>query len=193
MESRFGTIKTELEVTGYSNRQTAVREITEYTHDYNNERRHSALDYLTPAQFVQLSCRQKQDNDLSGISCTTSPHSVSCGAEAPLPARIRVSLPSRFHIGGQMFLLYLLSAVRVVQDFSPPRCIRWRKRIAGKHLMLFSPQTTLFVLACSTGRRKSRSPPFLLFLAHRLFNQWSGFRRIAGRLLLRFLWSRAGC
>ena len=57
MESCFGTIKTEIELTDYSNRQIAVREMTEYTKYYNTQRRHSALKYLTPDQFEQLNNR----------------------------------------------------------------------------------------------------------------------------------------
>ena len=51
MESCFGTIKTELQLTEYSNRQEAVRQMTEYVKYYTFDRRHSALGYLTPAQF----------------------------------------------------------------------------------------------------------------------------------------------
>jgi len=54
MESCFGTIKTELEITEYHNYSAAHREITEYLHYYGRERKHSALDYLTPAQFELL-------------------------------------------------------------------------------------------------------------------------------------------
>jgi transposase InsO family protein len=54
MESCFGTIKTELEMTEYENIRQARREVAEYIRYYNFERRHSALDYLSPAQFEQL-------------------------------------------------------------------------------------------------------------------------------------------
>lgn len=57
MESCFGTIKTELQLADYSSRQAAVREMTDYVRYYIFERRHSALDYLTPAQFEQLNNR----------------------------------------------------------------------------------------------------------------------------------------
>ena len=52
MESCFGTIKTELEMTDYENIESARREIATYiAYYYNNTRRHSSLDYLTPTQF----------------------------------------------------------------------------------------------------------------------------------------------
>ena len=54
MESCFGTVKTELEMTEYQNYQAARREITEYLHYYGRQRKHSALGYLTPAQFELL-------------------------------------------------------------------------------------------------------------------------------------------
>ena len=51
MESCFATIKNELEMTDYEHQQAAAREIGEYLHYYNHERKHSALDYLSPQQF----------------------------------------------------------------------------------------------------------------------------------------------
>lgn len=54
MESCFGTIKNELEMTEYENHQTARREISDYIHYYLTERKHSALGYLTPTQFERL-------------------------------------------------------------------------------------------------------------------------------------------
>ncbi|QDU89499.1 Integrase core domain protein [Pirellulimonas nuda] len=51
MESCFGTFKTELEMTEYANHTIAFREIGGYIAYYNHERKHSALGYLTPAQF----------------------------------------------------------------------------------------------------------------------------------------------
>ena len=54
MESCFGTIKTELEMTEYENRKAAQKEIAEYLRYYDLERRHSSLEYLTPNQFEQL-------------------------------------------------------------------------------------------------------------------------------------------
>ena len=54
MESCFGTIKTELEMTEYENVIEARTEITSYLAYYNTERRHSALDYLSPHHFETL-------------------------------------------------------------------------------------------------------------------------------------------
>lgn len=54
MESCFGTIKTELEMTEYEHHRAARREIGEYVHYYLHERKHSALGYLTPTQFECL-------------------------------------------------------------------------------------------------------------------------------------------
>jgi putative transposase len=54
MESCFGTIKTELEMTEYENHRAAQREISEYIHYYLTERKHSSLGYLTPQQFERL-------------------------------------------------------------------------------------------------------------------------------------------
>ncbi len=51
MESCFGTIKTELEMVDYESIAQAIREFGEYIRYYNLERKHSALDYLTPHQF----------------------------------------------------------------------------------------------------------------------------------------------
>ena len=55
MESCFGTFKTELEMTEYENHRAAHREIAEYIDYYRNDRKHSALGYLTPTQFERLS------------------------------------------------------------------------------------------------------------------------------------------
>lgn len=51
MESCFGTFKTELEMTEYENHATALEEIKSYIAYYNLQRKHSAIGYLTPAQF----------------------------------------------------------------------------------------------------------------------------------------------
>lgn len=51
MESCFGTIKRELELTSYSSLQAASKEINEYINYYNTIRRHSSLDYLSPTRF----------------------------------------------------------------------------------------------------------------------------------------------
>ena len=59
MESCFGTIKTELEMTEYDNHRAAFKEIREYVHYYLRERKHSGLGYLAPQQFE---CLQKPSN-----------------------------------------------------------------------------------------------------------------------------------
>ena len=51
MESCFGTIKTELEMTSYQSLDQAQREIEEYINYYNAIRRHSSLEYLSPTSF----------------------------------------------------------------------------------------------------------------------------------------------
>ena len=53
MESCFGTIKNELEMTDYNNIGDARREILSYIQYYNFERKHSSLGYLSPAQFEE--------------------------------------------------------------------------------------------------------------------------------------------
>ena len=54
MESCFGTVKTELEMTEYPNRQAATNEIRSYVAYYNHDRKHSSLGYLAPAQFESI-------------------------------------------------------------------------------------------------------------------------------------------
>jgi len=51
MESCFGTIKTELEMTEYDDCRQARSEIASYLAYYNTERRHSSLEYLSPTAF----------------------------------------------------------------------------------------------------------------------------------------------
>ena len=59
MESCFGTIKTELEMTDYETITAARREIATYIAYYNNSRRHSSLGYLTPTEFESKHACQK--------------------------------------------------------------------------------------------------------------------------------------
>lgn len=54
MESCFGTIKMELEMTEYENRQTALKEIRAFIAYYNGQRKHSSIGYLTPSQFEAI-------------------------------------------------------------------------------------------------------------------------------------------
>jgi transposase InsO family protein len=54
MESCFGTIKTELEMTEYENHRSALAEIGKYIDYYQTQRKHSALGYITPEQFERL-------------------------------------------------------------------------------------------------------------------------------------------
>jgi putative transposase len=54
MESYFGTIKTELEMTDYESSRQARKEIARYIRYYNFERRHSGIEYCSPAQFEQI-------------------------------------------------------------------------------------------------------------------------------------------
>ena len=51
MESCFGTFKTELEMTEYDHHDAALKALKTYIAYYNLDRKHSALGYLTPAQF----------------------------------------------------------------------------------------------------------------------------------------------
>jgi transposase InsO family protein len=51
IESCFGTIKTELELTEYADAAEAAHELSSYVHYYNVERRHLSLGYVTPVEF----------------------------------------------------------------------------------------------------------------------------------------------
>lgn len=62
MESCFGTIKTELEMTDYETIAAARREIATYIAYYNNSRRHSSLKYLTPTEFELNMRAQNSDS-----------------------------------------------------------------------------------------------------------------------------------
>ena len=57
MESCFGTIKVELEMTEYQTYRMALKDIAEYIRYYNIERRHSSIGYLSPSQFEAASAR----------------------------------------------------------------------------------------------------------------------------------------
>ena len=51
MESCFGTMKTELEMSGFDTCEHAHQEIREYINYYNSIRRHSSLEYQSPTNF----------------------------------------------------------------------------------------------------------------------------------------------
>jgi transposase InsO family protein len=67
MESCFGTVKTELEMTEYQNHQVARIKIGEFIEYYLTERRHSALGYLTPQQFEQIQNRLAEDQEAQRV------------------------------------------------------------------------------------------------------------------------------
>jgi len=54
MESCFGTIKMELEMTEYESEQTASQEIRAFIAYYNTQRKHSSIGYLAPSQFEAI-------------------------------------------------------------------------------------------------------------------------------------------
>lgn len=53
MESCFGTLKTEMEMSTYDSLAHARREIAEYINYYNAIRRHSSIGYKSPTSFEQ--------------------------------------------------------------------------------------------------------------------------------------------
>lgn len=61
LESCFGTVKTELEMTEYEDLLAAQTDISSYITYYNHERRHSGIDYFTPVQFeTHMALENKQ-------------------------------------------------------------------------------------------------------------------------------------
>jgi hypothetical protein len=67
MESCFGTIKTELEMTEYEHSRQARSEIASYLAYYNTERLHSSLEYLSPTDFEVRLTQNRLATRLSGI------------------------------------------------------------------------------------------------------------------------------
>jgi len=53
MESCFGTLKTELELSEFADSREAVHELSSYVSYYNLDRRHSSIGYVTPAEFEE--------------------------------------------------------------------------------------------------------------------------------------------
>jgi putative transposase len=51
MESFYGTIKTELQMTEYKTCEEMIRELTDFINYYNFERLHSSIRYLSPSHF----------------------------------------------------------------------------------------------------------------------------------------------
>jgi putative transposase len=58
MESCFGTLKTELEMTEYPHQRAAHKALSEYIAYYNLERKHSSLGYLAPHRFEAQSLKR---------------------------------------------------------------------------------------------------------------------------------------
>jgi len=54
MESYFGTVKTELEMTDYESSRQARKNIAQYIRCDNFDRRHSGIEYCSAAQFEQI-------------------------------------------------------------------------------------------------------------------------------------------
>ena len=62
MESCFGPIKTEVEMTEYHHSRQARHEVASYLAYDSQDRRHSSLDYLSPAAFEAQLNRSKLSN-----------------------------------------------------------------------------------------------------------------------------------
>ena len=59
MESCFGTFKLEMEMTDYESVESARTEVAEYIRYYRFDRKHSAIGYMTPAQFATHAMTRK--------------------------------------------------------------------------------------------------------------------------------------
>jgi transposase InsO family protein len=60
MESRFGTLKSELEMEAYADLRTAYTEIRDDLCYYDTKRRHSSLGYLTRVNSSYVNRKQFQ-------------------------------------------------------------------------------------------------------------------------------------
>ena len=74
MESCFGTIKTELEMTEYQHSRQARHDIASYLAYYNHERRHSSLNYLSSSRLRSST----QPFKLSNSTVRKLPSSSDC-------------------------------------------------------------------------------------------------------------------
>ncbi|MBL8819983.1 MAG: transposase [Planctomyces sp.] len=59
MESAIGAIMSEFEMTEYRTIREALNVASHYIRFYNFERKHTAIEYLTSAQFERLTHRSK--------------------------------------------------------------------------------------------------------------------------------------
>ena len=75
MESCFGELKRELEMTQCNSYSEARTEIGEYIRYYSFGRKHSALEYLKPAQLENIINQPELEDDLSA---KTSPPQAGC-------------------------------------------------------------------------------------------------------------------
>ena len=82
MESANGTVKVECVYDRhYATRQEAVDDLTRYLGYYNTERRHSALDYVSPAEFERRWLKEHDNTARTGPSYPPARASRAC--EAP--------------------------------------------------------------------------------------------------------------
>jgi putative transposase len=85
MESCFGTLKRELEMTEYNSHREAHAEIAQYIRYYNFERKHSGIEYLKPVQFEALINQPESEDKLS--EKTSPPQNSICTTAVYLETR----------------------------------------------------------------------------------------------------------